>query len=576
MSDSFSVHRCSLTGCLVALALAGCEEPAGPATVEGVVRDAYTHATIAHARVEIDGSAVTTDREGRFEITAREGTHRLELSAAGYFDGARARVVFAPAVSRSRPRIEAALFPRVVRDSEVARHFAEVAGIAPREIEVRGRDAEGDIGAIRTPIHDLSVAMPDRILVWRSQGTPLAPSAANGWRDRSCDSAAIVDDLAFEEYVKGVIPHEWVPSWHREALMAGAIAARSYALSHHLRGGRWACADVDDGTVTQVYRDDRAGPTDEAVEATRGQIAIRAGGIVFAEYSAENANPTADAVDDPTCTGETQFGHGRGMCQWGTQRWATGVCANPPCDFGALGSDPKDHVWMVEHYYPGATVEGGAHIGEPCDVLPPEGGTIDDRDLCAFRYGPGEFWRDEMVGFAGSLRWTNAFDSATPSNWGRFELHFEEAGRYRVETYIEPGFAGHTAVRYEIDHSGGMERLEVDQRARDGWVLLGEHRFDGSGEVRILDTADLLDADRRIAFDAVRLTRLDGPAGDAGVRADAGAGDAGGPFDGGTGSLDGGPDGGPTGGCTALPRRAAPAPMALVLACLLALRRRRA
>lgn len=562
------MRRC-LEFAFLTLVCAGCEMAPGPVTIEGVVRDAYSGAPIAGARVALDGAPTLTDPEGRFELTAMAGTHRLELDAPGYFDGARAGVVFAP----DAPVVEALLFPVDVRDAALVRHLAEVARIAPREIDLRGLGVDGDIGAARWADHDLPVPMPERIRVWRSQGSALVPTSANGWADRSCDPSAVVDDLLFEEYVKGVIPHEWSPSWHREALMAGAIAARTYALAHHLRGGRWTCADVDDGTVTQVYRDDRSATTDEAVEATRGQIIIRSGDAVFAEYSAENANPTADAVDDPTCEGETQFGHGRGMCQWGTQRWATGACATAPCDLGAHGSEPKDHVWMVEHYYPGATVVGGAHIGEPCGVLLPEGDTIDDSDPCAFRYGPSAYWREESGGFDDHHYWTNAWESAAPSNWGRFEMHFAEPGRYRVETSIPPGFGGHAAVRYEVDHGSGLAAIEIDQRAADGWVLIGEHDFLELGEVRILDTADLVDADRRIAMDAIRVTRLDGPPQDAGVPAE----DGGGPFDAGVGSLDGGEGGAPSScGCTVSSRDASVVrAFGLLSAILLMVRRRR-
>ena len=69
------------------------------------------------------------------------------------------------------------------------------------------------------------------------------------------------------------------------------------------------------------------------------------GELVFAEYSAENGDPTEFDVDEPRCTGEAVFGHGRGTCQWGTQRWALAG---------------RDHAWMMTHYYPGASLDGAA------------------------------------------------------------------------------------------------------------------------------------------------------------------------------------------------------------------------
>ena len=47
------------------------------------------------------------------------------------------------------------------------------------------------------------------------------------------------DIIPLEEYVRGVVPHEWIASWHEESLRAGAIAARSYAWGWILAGGKF-------------------------------------------------------------------------------------------------------------------------------------------------------------------------------------------------------------------------------------------------------------------------------------------------------------------------------------------------
>ena len=65
---------------------------------------------------------------------------------------------------------------------------------------------------------------------------------------------------------------------------------------------------------------------------------------MFAEYSAENSDPTEFGVDEPLCTGRPRQGHGRGTCQWGTQRWAT--------------EESKTFDWIVTHYYPGSALYG--------------------------------------------------------------------------------------------------------------------------------------------------------------------------------------------------------------------------
>jgi MYXO-CTERM domain-containing protein len=359
------------------------------------------------------------------------------------------------------------------------------------------------------------------IRVWRSsRAGALAPSASNGWADNSCDPAVEVLTLPLEDYVKGVIPREWIPTWHPEALRAGAIVARTFGAKWALRGGRWDCADVDDGTVTQVYRDDRAATTDEAVDATAGQVVMRGDVVISTEYSAENTDPTATGVDDPTCTGTTRFGHGRGMCQWGTQRWAKGICANPPCDFGAFGPEPKLHEWMVEHYYPGAiVVTGSSEPVPPCKLIPPEGDILDDAGPCFNAFGDPMYWRTETVGWDGGLRWTNAFEAAAPGNWARWQMFFEASGEYAVDVYVDPAFGAHKTTRYSVTHAGGDAEVIVDQGAADGWTRLGVWSFDAQGEVSVYDNESApVVADQHIVVDAIRITPM-GTLGDAGLDA---------------------------------------------------------
>ncbi|MCE9573343.1 MAG: hypothetical protein K8W52_09315 [Deltaproteobacteria bacterium] len=204
---------------------------------------------------------------------------------------------------------------------------ARAAGILPaRRIARTGRKVSS--GAPRT----VYFSPPTSIRVWRRA---LDGSTA------SCSGR--VDVIPFEDYVKGVLPHEWIPSWQEASLQAGAIAIRSYAASWVAAGGKYTCADLDDTTASQVYKDDRNARASAAVDATSGVYVVRAGELVVAEYSAENGNPTADGVDEPLCDGQTVNGHGRGTCQWGTQRWAQAG---------------KTADWIVLHYYPGAELVG--------------------------------------------------------------------------------------------------------------------------------------------------------------------------------------------------------------------------
>jgi len=493
--------------------------------IRGQVLDAYLETPLAGVQVRLrEGEAhAVTDAEGRFVLgDVAVGTHRLVLAADGFLSGGLANVdvragqatevtarLFQenPSLEMQQQWLHREEGPEPPQDREV-----------PSEPEGRGPAPTDEVGATRAALED--PALPEMIRVWRSQGTALAPSSSNGWADRSCDG--VVETLPLDEYVKGVIPHEWIPSWHPEALRAGAIAARSYASSHALGGGRWDCADVDDGTVTQVYRDDRAGPTDMAVDATSGMVVVRDGSVVRTEYSAENAHPTAGHdIDDPVCAGSTLFGHGRGACQWGTQRWATATCFREPCSYGAHGASPKDHLWMMEHYFPGTTVSTG-EPPEPCVVLGPEGGVLDDSGPCFAAYGPPEYWRTESVGHDGSTHWTNAFQSDTPGNWARWSVALADAGEYRVEVNIVDAHAEYGAVRYTVRHDGTESDVIIDQRAaRDGWVELGVFPFAAGQDqqVSIFDNYDVtVPADQHIVADAIRLTAPGAPpADDAGV-----------------------------------------------------------
>ncbi|MBW2732780.1 MAG: hypothetical protein JRH20_10345 [Deltaproteobacteria bacterium] len=183
------------------------------------------------------------------------------------------------------------------------------------------------------------------------------PATIRVWRRSQCSTGSCscpVDEMPLEEYVKGVVPHEWIASWEMPSLQAGAIAVRTYAASWVTKGGKYDCADVCDTTYTQVYKDERNDRGNEAVDATRDMVLIESGQLVFAEYSAENGDPTAFGVVDPLCAGKTVQGHGRGMCQWGSQRWAL---------------ENKDFQWIATHYYPGSELQGGAV--DPPIVDPP-------------------------------------------------------------------------------------------------------------------------------------------------------------------------------------------------------------
>jgi hypothetical protein len=71
----------------------------------------------------------------------------------------------------------------------------------------------------------------------------------------TCNTSApyTVVTVDFQEYVRHVLPNEWISGWPWESLRAGAMAAKMYAWSIVAAGGRYPDADVYDSTCDQVY-----------------------------------------------------------------------------------------------------------------------------------------------------------------------------------------------------------------------------------------------------------------------------------------------------------------------------------
>jgi hypothetical protein len=62
-----------------------------------------------------------------------------------------------------------------------------------------------------------------------------------------------VEIVDFKQYVKNVLPNEWIVTWPRESLRAGAMGAKMYAWQIIADGGRYDDADVYDNVCDQVY-----------------------------------------------------------------------------------------------------------------------------------------------------------------------------------------------------------------------------------------------------------------------------------------------------------------------------------
>jgi hypothetical protein len=134
-----------------------------------------------------------------------------------------------------------------------------------------------------------------------------------------------VEVVNFKDYVKNVLPNEWIPSWDMNALKAGAMAVKTYAwywtIHQKYPGQNY---DVKDSTADQVYMPGTSNPrTNQAVEETWNWVMTKNGEVFQAQYDSGTAGSP-----DPLNSGR--------MSQWGTQYWAeTG----------------KDWQWIVHYYY---------------------------------------------------------------------------------------------------------------------------------------------------------------------------------------------------------------------------------
>ena len=106
----------------------------------------------------------------------------------------------------------------------------------------------------------------------------------------------IVNEVPLEEYLRRVVPSEMPSAYAKEALKAQAVCARTYAV-WQMREYAYPEyeAHVNDSVSYQVYNHiDSQEATDQAVEATAGQIMLYGDSPVKAYYFAASCGSTTD------------------------------------------------------------------------------------------------------------------------------------------------------------------------------------------------------------------------------------------------------------------------------------------
>jgi stage II sporulation protein D len=101
----------------------------------------------------------------------------------------------------------------------------------------------------------------------------------------------LINRIALDDYVKGVVAGEMPSYWDSEALKAQAVAARTYALATRKLGGVF---DLYPDPRSQVYEgvSGETFATNRAVNATRGRIVTYQGAPIVAYYFSTSGGET--------------------------------------------------------------------------------------------------------------------------------------------------------------------------------------------------------------------------------------------------------------------------------------------
>jgi stage II sporulation protein D len=175
----------------------------------------------------------------------------------------------------------------------------------------RPLDRDRTYRALATPNGEVEVRGPSGKLAGRfpaplavdGKGSPvrLSGPALNGVSDGKYRGAlvlrpapgglTVVNHLRLEDYLRGVVPGEMPASWHREALKAQSVAARSYALATARRGHSF---DQYPDTRSQVYEgvsgeDPRS---DAAIAATAGRVLFQDGAVATTFFFSSSGGRT--------------------------------------------------------------------------------------------------------------------------------------------------------------------------------------------------------------------------------------------------------------------------------------------
>jgi peptidoglycan hydrolase-like amidase len=309
------------------------------AVISGYVRDEVENSPLAGVKVTSGTASAVTDSKGFFSLVIAASaqaitpgkapaTAAITFTKNGYVPYTVQRYVIADSYMMKEaltPISSARVQPAGVTEKEVHGLYDRTA------TDDQQRYAESTVPQARIE-GALAVTVPGSIRVGLNC---------------TCTTCSSVDVMSLEEYVQTGLDNEWIASWGAASLQAGAVAYRTYGAWYVLHPVK-SNFDIAATTCNQMWKAGSYTSCINAAKATAGIVLIKSGAIFRAEYSAENNNSGCGngysgtgttggwpCISDARCAGENSYGHGRGMCQWGSSRWAS----------------DKTYTWILNHYY---------------------------------------------------------------------------------------------------------------------------------------------------------------------------------------------------------------------------------
>jgi hypothetical protein len=346
--------------------------------LHGRVVDALDGSPLQGASVSAAGIQTLTDETGAYRIVLPDGIYRLSVDHPAYRPAEMAQQHAFPTPAAAVIHLWPREFPRLFVPTEQTFGIGRGTGLGP------------EYGPVRLPGSPFLVAVPAelpetiRVARYRTVG-------CSGTYDS-------IDTIDFEDYVKGVVNAEvgvfagveGGPDAAAECWKAFAVAARSYAL-HFVLTQPYSGYDINDTACNQVYKDERNADVSRAVEATRGQILVKAAdpdvldryfyAASCAEHGTEPAYGGGNIIPDPTpqracvgswCGHDNCAGHddnpllpGDDKCLvWGTCQWGSVE--------RAMNGD--SYIQVLNHYQPYCIIRSfGAEEEEPLQEEPDAG-----------------------------------------------------------------------------------------------------------------------------------------------------------------------------------------------------------